>query len=399
MEKVKKAPAIRFRAYNRDWKQLSLDQHASFLKGKGYKKEDLKSSGQEIILYGKMYTDYKTAYTKSDTFVNLQQGSVLSQAGDVIVPASGETAEEISIASAILKDNIILGGDINIIRPTGDLDPIFLALSISTGSVKNELTKMAEGATIAHLRNNNLKKVTVVAPHLEEQTQIGNFFKNLDEKLELEKEKHEKLKNFKKAMLEDMFPKEGEKVPKVRFEGFDDEWQGKELSTIVQITMGQSPSSSNYSDFSNEGLYILIQGNADLHKRKVVPRVWTSQVTRKADRGDIIMSVRAPAGTVGKTEYDAVIGRGVASIKGNEFIYQMLIKMEDSYWEKISTGSTFDSIDKKTINEAVAFIPEVTEQTLIGNFFKNLDEKIALSEKKIAKIENFKKAMLEKMFV
>lgn len=201
----KNVPKVRFDGFNDEWDKINLERHAIFLKGKGYKRDDLISFGQEIILYGKMYTNYKTAYTESDSFASLQYGSVLSQAGDVIVPASGETAEDISIASAVLKNNIILGGDLNIIRPNDYLDSIFLALSLSTGSVKNELTKMAEGATIAHLRNNNLKSVTMLAPSPEEQSLIGNFFKNLDEKIELLEKKITKIENFKKAMLEKMF--------------------------------------------------------------------------------------------------------------------------------------------------------------------------------------------------
>ena len=97
-------------------------------------------------------------------------------------------------------------------------------------------------------------------------------------------------------------------------------WEQRRLGDTVQIIMGQSPNGETYSNVPNQ--YILIQGNADLQNGWVIPRVWTSQMTKKAESGDLIMSVRAPAGAMGKTAYDAVIGRGVAAIKGNEFIYQ-----------------------------------------------------------------------------
>ena len=103
-------------------------------------------------------------------------------------------------------------------------------------------------------------------------------------------------------------------------------WEQRKLGDVVQITMGQSPDGSTYSDEPSD--YILVQGNADLQNGWVCPRVWTTQITKKADAGDLIMSVRAPAGAMGKTAYNAVIGRGVAAIKGNEFIYQLLIKMD-----------------------------------------------------------------------
>ena len=90
--------------------------------------------------------------------------------------------------------------------------------------------------------------------------------------------------------------------------------------------MGQSPDGSTYSD--SPSTYILVQGNADLKDGWVVPRIWTTQATKQAVAGDLIMSVRAPAGAMGKTAYNVVLGRGVAAIKGSEFIYQILVKMD-----------------------------------------------------------------------
>src|SRR5699024_6111235 len=136
----------------------------------------------------------------------------------------------------------------------------------------------------------------------------------------------------------------GEKklVPKRRFSGFDEEWIENKLGDIIEITMGHSPKSSNYTNDSSD--YILVQGNADLKRNSVVPRVWTTQVTKVAYKGDLILTVRAPVGEVGKTAYDVVLGRGVAGLKGNDFIFQYLMKMKsEDDWNKMSTGSTFDS--------------------------------------------------------
>jgi len=149
------------------------------------------------------------------------------------------------------------------------------------------------------------------------------------------------------------------------------------LGDTVQITMGQSPDGSTYSETPSD--YILVQGNADLKDGWVSPRVWTSQMTKKADAGDLIMSVRAPAGAMGKTAYNAVIGRGVAAIKGNEFIYQSLVKMDSNgYWKKLSSGSTFESLNSNNIKDAEIFVPCDEEQQKIGQYFSNLDNLITL---------------------
>ena len=152
------------------------------------------------------------------------------------------------------------------------------------------------------------------------------------------------------------------------------------MGEVVQITMGQSPDGSTYSDEPSD--YILVQGNADLQNGWVCPRIWTTEVTKKADVGDLIMSVRAPAGSMGKTAYNAVIGRGVASIKGNEFIYQLLVKMDtDGFWKTLSCGSTFESLNSDNIKNAEIIIPGEEEQKQIGAFFCQLDNLITLHQR------------------
>ena len=145
--------------------------------------------------------------------------------------------------------------------------------------------------------------------------------------------------------------------------------------------MGQSPDGCTYSDEPSD--YILVQGNADLQNGWVCPRIWTTQITKKADAGDLIMSVRAPAGAMGKTAYNAVIGRGVAAIKGNEFIYQLLVKMDmDGFWKTLSCGSTFESLNSDNIKNAEVKVPTTAEQVQIGDFFRHLDNLITLHQRK-----------------
>ncbi|MBC1945097.1 restriction endonuclease subunit S [Listeria booriae] len=174
-------------------------------------------------------------------------------------------------------------------------------------------------------------------------------------------------------------------------------WEQRKLGEVVQITMGQSPHGSNYTD--NPGDYILVQGNADLKNGRVVPRIWTKQVTSVADVGHIIISVRAPVGDVGKTDYPVVLGRGVAGIRGNEFIYQTLLKMKlERYWREYSTGSTFKSINSNNLKKARIFVPEEFEQFKIGTFFQQLDNIIALHQRKLDTLKKMKNGFLQQLF-
>ncbi|ANZ65529.1 restriction endonuclease subunit S (plasmid) [Secundilactobacillus paracollinoides] len=187
------------------------------------------------------------------------------------------------------------------------------------------------------------------------------------------------------------------KYPQLRFKGFTDPWEERKLGEEAQLTMGQSPNSENYTE--NPDDYILVQGNADMKNGRVVPRVWTTQVTKKAEKSDLILSVRAPVGDIGKTDYDVVLGRGVAAIKGNEFIFQQLGKMKlTGYWTRYSTGSTFESINSNDIKDAKIMVPVEEEQQKIGSFFKQLDHLITLHQRKLDLLKEQKKGYLQKMF-
>ena len=191
---------------------------------------------------------------------------------------------------------------------------------------------------------------------------------------------------------------ENRKAPKLRFKGFTDAWEQRKLGEICQVTMGQSPDGTTYSEVPLG--YILVQGNADLNNGWVCPRTWTTQKTKTAEKGDLILSVRAPAGAVGKTSYNVVIGRGVAGIKGNEFIYQSLIKMDlGGYWRTIAAGSTFESINSDAVNNAKLMVPQdIEEQNIVGGYLYLFDKLITLHQRKLDRLKNIKKSMLDKMF-
>lgn len=244
------------------------------------------------------------------------------------------------------------------------------------------------------LGQDRFMKSRIVLPPLDEQQKIAEILSTQDKAIELQARKIEELKRFKKGCLEKMFPRKVQKVPEKRFPGFTDDWEQRKLGDVVQITMGQSPDGSTYSDEPSD--YILVQGNADLQNGWVCPRIWTTQITKKADAGDLIMSVRAPAGAMGKTAYNAVIGRGVAAIKGNEFIYQLLVKMDtDGFWKTLSCGSTFESLNSDNIKNAEVKIPTTAEQIKIGGFFQYLDNLITLHQRKLEEMKKQKKALMQ----
>ena len=181
------------------------------------------------------------------------------------------------------------------------------------------------------------------------------------------------------------------KIPEIRFPEFSGEWVEKRLGEVCKIIMGQSPDSQFYNQDKN-GLP-LIQGANDFEKINN----YTTQITKTCDKNDIIMSVRAPVGTLTKAKVKSCIGRGVCSIKGNEFIYYFLIKNKNGL-KKYSQGSTFEAINSKDLKLIKINIPPtLTEQQKIAEFLSLIDEKIEIVTKKIDNLKQYKKGLLQKM--
>lgn len=201
----KHIPEIRFKGFTDAWEQCKLGDIATFSKGNGYSKSDLAPSGEPIILYGRLYTNYETTIRNVDTFVELKDKSVISQGGEVIVPASGETAEDISRASVVKNQGIIIGGDLNVIKVNHLLNPTFLALTISNGEQQKELSKRAQGKSVVHLHNSDLQEVNLTFPLLNEQKEISSLFEKMDSVITLHQRKLERLQEVKKGLLQKMF--------------------------------------------------------------------------------------------------------------------------------------------------------------------------------------------------
>ncbi|STO64227.1 restriction modification system DNA specificity subunit [Haemophilus parahaemolyticus] len=391
-EHKKLQPEIRFAGFTDDWEQRKLGEIVDVFDGTH---QTPKYTDKGIMFLS--VEDIKTL--KSEKYISEEdfkkEFKYFPEIGDVLMTRIGDVGTTNVICStqpiayyvslALLKNK--------------NSDPYFLSTVISSGSVQSDIWKRTlHIAFPKKINKSEIEKVIIPLPSYVEQTQIGNFFKQLDDTIALHQRTLEKYQKLKISYLEKMFPKGNELYPELRFPNFTDAWEQCKLGDVVNIIMGQSPDSKNYTNNSSD--HILVQGNADIKNGFVYPRVWTTQITKQSHSGDLIMSVRAPVGDIAKTEYDVVLGRGVCAIKGNEFIFQLLTKMkENDYWESLSTGSTFDSINSNDIKNAEIFIPSLEEQTQIGNFFKQLDNTIALHQQEVEKYKKIKQSYLEKMFI
>ena len=401
MKNNKKTPEIRFKGFTDDWEQRKLGEIGNTFTGlSGKTKEDFGHGDAKFVTYMNVFSNPIAASDKTESVeIDHKQNEV--QYGDIFFTTSSETPEEVGMSSVWLenKENVYLNSFCFGYRPTEKNNPYYMAYMLRANNFRSKMILLAQGISRYNISKNSAMDIEIQVPKYDEQKSIGKIFYEIDNLITLHQRKYEKLKNIKQSLLEKMFPKNGMKIPEIRFKGFTDDWEQRKFDEITKITMGQSPKSNNYTNNPNDCL--LIQGNADLDSGRVVPRIWTTEITKKSYPNDIIFTVRAPVGEVARSSYFSTIGRGVCAFKGNEFLYQELVrKNEIKFWEKLSSGSTFDSINSEQLKNIYINMPkEILEQDKIGKILGKLDNIITLHQRKYEKLKNIKQALLDKMFV
>ena len=162
------------------WEQRKLGELCTISKGHGYSKADIRDAGTPLILYGRLYTQYESRIEDVDTFAVEQEGSLLSKGAEVIVPASGETAEDIAVASSVRRSGIIFGSDLNVVTPVNKLDPDYTALAITYSKAHDDLAKRAQGKSVVHVHGNDIAEVEISYPSESEQKRISTVILGLD---------------------------------------------------------------------------------------------------------------------------------------------------------------------------------------------------------------------------
>lgn len=380
-------PKLRFKEFNDEWQLKKLGRLVDIKRG---------ASPRPINKY----------ITSNDNGVNwIKIGDVSTD--DMYINSTKEkiTIEGAKKSRAVHKGDLILSNSMSFGRPyilniDGYIHDGWLLISnyssyfyinflvelLSSQYMKSQYIKLSAGSTVLNLNSDLVASTLVPVPSLEEQTKIANFLSLIDRKIELQEKLVENLKLYKKGLLKKVFSN-------------NQGWKSAKLGDICEIVMGQSPNSENYNN-TNKGMP-LIQGNADIFNRKTNPKNYTTQITKTCDIGDILISVRAPVGNVAISNHYACIGRGMCKLLtklNKKYIYQYLLAYENC-WDKISQGSTFQSISSSDIYNFIVKYPSIEEQNRIANLFTSLDKKIELETKKLQDLKTYKKGLLQKMFI
>lgn len=415
MEK-QKCPEVRFKGFTLEWEEFKLENMFTFYRGESFSKSDIVKDGNfKCIHYGELFTKYNSVIDEVLSSTNLK-GLNFGRIGDILMPSSDVTPDGLAKASCLKVDNVLLGGDINILRPVSLISSVFISYQINHS--KEKILKCVTGTTVKHVYNKDLKELSYLITTFKEQTQIGNFFQNLDQSIALQEKKLSQTQNLKKAMLEKMFPKAGSKQPEIRLKGFSGDWPGLRIFDLAQngklnngVFNDQNKIGKGYKLINVLDMYI--ETSIDEKKLTLLDLDRKEFEQNKVKYGDVFFT-RSSLVKEGIAFSNVYLGHS------NDITYDgHLIKLSPNLElvdpiflnyclksSKIRTqlilggkSTTMTTIGQQEVGETIVGLPSMSEQLKIGQFFKRLDETLLLQQQKLQTLKNFKRAFLEKMFV
>lgn len=391
MTNEKNVPELRFPEYNEKWEEKKLGEIVDFSKGKLLGKKDLvENDGFPCILYGELYTKYGPIINSVISRTNIDTDKLKKgEKNQILIPSSGETTEDIATASALnINEDVYIGGDLNILNPKEE-DGRFISLSLN-GVNKWNIAKFAQGKTVVHLYNNDLRKLHINLPtKIEEQQKIGDFFSNLDRQIELEEQKLEKLEEQKKGYMQQIFSQE------LRFkdENGNDypEWGENTLGEITNITTGSLDANAMVAN----GKYKFFTCARETYQ--IDNYAFDTEALLISGNGANVGYIHHYKGKFNAYQRTYVLDRIETNIYFLKYYLEKNL-MKRIYSEKRDGNTPY--ITRSTLYDMEINVPiSNQEQQKIGNFFKKVDEVIETQFSKVELLKERKKGFLQKMFV
>ena len=422
----KKVPELRFKGFTDEWEERKFDECFNFPVSTNslsrallnYDEGDIKS-----VHYGDILIKYPAILNiKNDKIPYITGGklekykSSLLENGDLIFAdaAEDETVGKAVEVNGLTEENLVAGLHTIVARPKDKKAEFFLGYYINSNTYHRQLLRLIQGSKVSSISKGNLQKTLVSFPKdFEEQQKIGSFFKQLDETIALHQRKLDLLKEQKKGFLQKMFPKNGAKVPELRFAGFADDWEERKLGDLA--TSFEYGLNASAKSFDGTHKYIRIT-DIDDSSRKFNSQSLTSPDidlssadNHKLKNGDILFA--RTGASVGKSYIYAdsdglvyyagfLIRARIKSGVDSNFVFQhTLTSSYENFIRVTSQRSGQPGVNAKEYSTFEISVPSYEEQRKIGSFFKQLDDTIALHQRKLDLLKEQKKGFLQKMFV
>ncbi len=406
-------PKIRFNGFTDDWEQRKLEEIYQNI-GNAF----VGTATPYYVDTGHFYLESNNIKDgqinrNNEVFINDEfyerQKDKWLHTGDMVMVQSGHVGHTAVIPEEL--DNSAAHALIMFRNPKIEIEPYFLNYQYQTIKSKRKINNITTGNTIKHILASDMYNFIVDVSDIEEQQQIANYFLELDHLITLHQRKCDGLKKLKKYMLQNMFPQNGEKTPKIRFQGFINAWEQRKLSELVQIERGGSPRPIEaYITDAPNGLNWVKIGDAPVQghyitktAEKIKPEGLSK--TRQVQPGDLILSNSMSFGKPYIMGIDGCIHDGWLLIRDNKkafdltFLYHLLGTPQMlSQYKSLAAGSTVNNLNKELVGGTIVTIPNLDEQQVLGQYLESLDNLITLHQRKVEQMKNLKKYMLQNMF-
>ena len=386
-------PKLRFKEFDDDWSPYVLKDFVSFRKGKGISKADISENGiNECIRYGELYTTYGQVIDHIHSKTNVSKSEcILSKAGDVIIPASGETQIDIATASCVLHDDIILSGDLNIL--SHEENGSWLAYYLSSAK-KLEIAQLAQGNSVVHLYSSQLKDLKINKPSKEEQTKIASFLSAVDEKISQLTKKHELLSQYKQGMMQKLFSQQ------VRFKADDGsefgEWEETTLGKVVNFQNGKRVPLSESDRQKRQGKYRYYGASGVIDH--IDDYIFDDQYILIGEDGANIITRSSPLAFIVEGQFWVNNHAHIFQSKNGSNVF-LAAYLESLNYEKFNSGTAQPKLNLDNLKKVPVINPCLDEQTKIANFLSAIDQKIEVVAQQIEQAKTWKKGLLQQMFI
>ncbi len=382
----KKRPALRFSGFDNDWEQRKLGNVADLVGGGTPSTQNPEYWDGDIDWYA-------PAEIANQIYVKTSQRKITEQGYD------NSSAKLLPLGTVLFTSRAGIGktailarkgctnqGFQSIVPHKNELDTYFIFSR--TEELKRYGELVGAGSTFVEVSGKQMAAMDLMLPStIQEQQMIGVFFKQLDHLITLHQCKCKKLICIKKSMLENMFPQKDEKIPRIRFSGFTDAWEQRKLNELVTY----HSSNLTASDARDVGKFDLYDANSVIGKTNIEP-MNSEYITIIKDGAGVGRIRTMPQNTM----FIGTMGGLQVNKSDINFIFSLLTRFDLG---KEYSGSTIPHIYFKDYGNNDYYVPAKDEQQAIGQYFTNLDHLITLHQRELEKLQNIKKAMLEKMFV
>ena len=391
---LEKRPKLRFPGFDEPWMTRKLGEMGTFIKGAPLSKADISDEGTPFILYGELYTTYSevtnSVKRKTDKTVEHQ---FYSKIGDVIMPTSDETPEDIATASCIMIPDVILAGDLLIYR-TEQIDGRFVSFCVKN-KVNKQISSVAQGKSVVHVRAEELSKISVTFPALDEQQKILSLLESIDRRIATQQKLIETLKKYKRGLLMHYFSDDRTQ-----------QWTHYSISQIGKVITGSTPPTNDRSNYDGELLFCS-PGDVGEEKyissteKRVSPKGFA--LGRPLPPNSVIVTCIGLIGKLGIATTGMITNQQINALVvsegfDHEFIYYAFENFFPEYRSKVSM-QTLPILSKSEFEKLIIKAPVLDVQLKISSHLASMDRRIEHTQKELNLLFEQRRGIIQQLFI